>query len=196
MPSRFVTLLVVCMLGSAGLAGCSKEQILGWFGKSESTTPSVAGGGKTATPANQAPFFELKISPEFKFTNCFAQLDTFNDGKRPTVLRISSYEFPESETFPSFLLYAHTPGRSLGALVDQEIEASFYATTGEQETVYHHVDGENGTKLKIKITEVTENGIAGQIVGGNIQDTFSRAPQSASGSFFARTRATTPDIRD
>ena len=183
------------MLGSAVLSGCSKEQILGWFGKSDSTTPGTSSGGKPAKPANQTPFFHLK-NPELKFANCFAQLDSFNDGKRPNILRISSYESPEAETFPSFLLYAHVTGRSFGSLVDQEIEASFYATTGEEETVYYHVDGENGAKLKIKITEVAENGIAGQIIGGSVQDTYSRAPLTASGNFFARTKATAPDIRD
>ncbi|QDU80688.1 hypothetical protein Pla110_24200 [Polystyrenella longa] len=185
MQSRFMAILLTGTLCLGMLTGCSKEQILGWFGSSE-TTPISQNAAKPTFSIPESPFFELKINPNFKTKGCYAKLDTFNSGNRPNVLRIKSYETPEEETFPSFLIYAHVSGRSFGALIDTEINANLYAAAEQGGRVFHHIDGEGGTKVKIKITEVTDNGVMGEIIGGNIADTYSRDPQNASGNFYAR----------
>ncbi|MCA9039910.1 MAG: hypothetical protein KDA65_06120 [Planctomycetaceae bacterium] len=185
MPSRFVLFSFIFVFFLGNLTGCSKEQILGWFGDSE-TVPVTTKPGTPTSSTPKSPFFSMEVNPAIKTNSCYAKFDKFDSGTRPNILRIKSYETVEDETFPSFLIYAQVTEPTLGSLVDKEINANFYAAHSEEGTVYHHIDGEGGVKLKIKITEITGDGIAGTFTGGNIAETYNETPQNARGSFYAR----------
>ncbi|MEZ6044917.1 MAG: hypothetical protein R3C11_04925 [Planctomycetaceae bacterium] len=78
MQPRQVAILLMFALSLGMLTGCSKDQILSWFGGDESTPVSTPGSTKSLIP--KSPFFKLAINPEFKTSTCFAKLDTFKSG--------------------------------------------------------------------------------------------------------------------
>lgn len=178
---RFKISIIVLFLSLSvsGLAGCSKEQILGWFGTSTPDAPPKSAAPKL--PVFSSPFMELSVSPSIQAGDCFVRLYTFSDD-RPNVLAVTSYRDEESETFPSIMIQAQVTDDDLQALAGRELEASLFATQSANGAVWNHVDGE---KVKIKIT-LGEKDITGEITGGSVISTDADKPTLAKGKFYAK----------
>lgn len=174
------TLLLFLTFVVIGASGCSKEQIMGWFGQSppDATAPIVK-----APRIPSSPYMKLEVNPAIQTEECYIKLVKFK-GDRPNVLAISSYEYgkDDTETFPSILIQAQVDAETLEDLADREIPVQLYATMNASGAVWSHPAGDF---VKLKLT-LSENGVTGDISGGNLVVESTDQSVAAQGKFFAK----------
>lgn len=100
-------------------------------------------------PAEAPPTVSLEFDfdPTAKARTCYARLIELQPGG-PVILKITSYDDPAQESFPSFLLSAKVSGNKPEALVGQSVPAIFFARLQPNGPDYVNV-GADGVQLEI-----------------------------------------------
>lgn len=132
---------------------------------------------------------EFSFDPAASAPDCFATLVAVPGG--PNVLKVTSYESPEAERFPSFLLWAKTPSATPEKLAGQSVPAEMFAQLEASGPVYQNTAAESVT---ITIEEADggqlKGTVEGKIAGGN------NAPLEITGSFQAALLQTSTPASD
>lgn len=167
-PASYIALLLM-LAGLACGGGCD------WLNGEEEPTANTP--AKRERPAKRRPVdskepaetveepaalaMEFDFDPAAQAREGFAQWIKLPPNG-PVVLKITSYETPAQESFPSFLLSARVAGETPEALVGQSVPAVMFAQLQSGGPVYENA-GANGIQLEIS---AQQNGkLRGEIRG-------------------------------
>jgi len=171
---KSVLTMLLAIAVSAGVVGCS-EKITDTVNNTGYTRPEPA-----PDPGPQGPtgFIKLTLDQPIETQGCYLTFETFTTS-RPSTLKIASYADPEQEEFPSVMLQAQVDVDSATALAGASIQAEAYVMTAEGGAVWHSIPG----MVEVKITSVTGSKVVGEIVGGELENTFTKAKANVTGTF-------------
>lgn len=174
---RHVAVWINIAIAGAFLAstGCTKtvEETLSNVKKDIQTTVT-----QPAAPPKPSGTIEIQLDQPVKTIGCSVKFVTFN-GARPSVLKVTSYDDPAKEAFPSVLLQAQVTGDSASQLSGQIIKAEAYVMTAEDAPTWHSPPLQD---IDVKLT-VNGNQVEGEIVGGSMINPLTGTNVSVTGKF-------------
>jgi len=147
------------------------------------TAPST--GPPTAAPrVALSPFFiELQLDAEFGAERCFARFQPGVD-QLPSLLHVTTYESPSTETFPSAMLRIETNAARLDDLAGQTAAAPVaYFQVEKDGPVWK---ARRQEPLQVRIISVSADRVSAQIVGGRLMHSHSGQSLSPRGRFVAK----------
>jgi len=171
------------LFGVAGLAvGCGENVNVGEFvddsvGKVRQTVEKGVEGVKQT--ANLAGNIELTLSPPVQAKACYASFYLV-DADRPAVLQISTYPKADTETFPSVFMRALVQTNSAAELAGKTVSAEVFVQPNSEGPVWH---SRGPGHVQLQIEEVSEDSIAGKILGGQLISTETGQPIDVTGTF-------------
>jgi hypothetical protein len=164
------------------LVGCHETVDVGEFvdesvGKVRQTVEK--GVEEVKQSANLAGNIELTLSPPVQAKACYASFYLV-DADRPAVLQIASYPKAETETFPSVFMRALVQAPSAADLTGKTVSAEVFVQQNSEGPVWH---SRGPGHVQLQIEEVSDDSIAGKILGGQLVSTDTGQPIDVTGTF-------------
>jgi hypothetical protein len=129
--------------------------------------------------ANLAGDIQLTLNPPVQTKACYTKF-FFVDADRPAVLQICSYPSAEAEKFPSVCMRALVQASSAAELAGKTVSAEVFVQPSSQGPVWH---SRGPGHVQLQIEEVSDDSIAGKILGGQLVSTESGQPIDVTGTF-------------
>jgi len=117
-----------------------------------------------------------------EFARLYVRLLALPDG-RPAALHLASYADSASERFPSLLLFAVVPQRSLDELPGQAIEAQAFFQASRDGPPWKSPEGQ---PVRLQILTLGRGTLSGKIVQGQLQNVATGQRIELSGSWQAQ----------
>ena len=184
--SRWLLVVAASFFALGGAAGCE------WFeGAIEETTQTVqkttekvvdtaANAIEENTPAEK--FVKLVVGTRsVSSATCSVKLIPPIAG-RPAVLKITSYEDPSAESFPSILIQANAAGStSVNDIIDQPLQAQIKVATSDVDPVWFTPDDQ---PANITIRSADDSGrVIGVIINGIVANSGNADELKIKGDF-------------
>lgn len=136
---------------------------------------------KAKQAASLAGGFELKLEGDFKSSGCYATLAALPD--RRNMLRLSSYNDPTNEGYPSIALFSQITQSGPQALAGQQLLAQVYVRKSAADPIW-----QSNQMVTVRITRATADSLTGEIVSGTVTNTMTGAERPLVGKFQAAWR--------
>ena len=150
-------------------------RVIGGRQKSVEKAPEVAPPPKKTSQMHVSLGDTDKISAP----TCFVALHDFHNDL-PSILSVTSYEKPESEQFPAFMIQGEVEVGSLPALINQAVPVELYVMLSRESPVWHSAPGQ---PVEVRVTAASEAEVTGEIVSGTLINSETGETKSVTGKF-------------